>query len=324
MVGKNAAKAQGKLPGYFATKPLFGAVIRLRKLAGERDKDMELIELSLRYFAEAATKCNHVKDFVDEAAHDLRVRVGASTSDEILRAGARVYVVHVHATADAFFRELISEYRTYKRISDAQWKWKESRNGGPLDPMQQLIANLPDHARKTVMAAPEFELLDYYRKVRNELIHSIGGRVSQTSLSCVETHREYFTKTYRRGTAPNAPDSLDFDDFLLYARALKYFAELINDACDLQVDEIVDRVFQSEVELVIGSQRKLHDDRLRRAHLLGYFRSHFGAECPIHAVQFVESVMIHLNQIPGRVARGRMRNDGDRSLRAWLQSKAIT
>lgn len=81
--------------------------------------------------------------------------------------------------------------------------------------------------------APETKLLEYYRLLRVSNVHLKDGtqsRAGRAYNSFNDRQIEYFRKNYDLA-APDAPHQVNFSDFLLFTRAIKYYSRLVNEAC---------------------------------------------------------------------------------------------
>ena len=127
------------------------------------------------------------------------------------------------------------------------------------------------------------KIIDYYRLVRNSIVHTNEKSRKKLLLyhsKIREKHNDYFKKCYPGIEAPNSMNDLKFDDFVLYTRSLKYYSNLINDACDLTIDDIVKKAVSD-----INFQNKLKgfeditNEKVRGKRisiLKGYFKKRYG------------------------------------------------
>lgn len=272
-----------KLPGYFRNKPTFRSVHELRKYLGFQDACIQSNEIALRFFEENAQ--NHLKgvdSFVREMSDRYKISHGTNELKHLKKNMIESYIVQTYNNASLFFRYLISEYKELKEINDKHWK-KKKKNGENLDHFRQLYLNLPLKGRIIIHSAPERKIIDYYRLVRNSIVHineKSRKRLLLYFYKTREEHNEYFKKCYPCIEAPNSPNDLKFDDFILYTRSLKYYSNLINDACDLSIDDIAKKANKD-----INLQKKLKgfedikNEKVRGKRigiLKGYFKKRYG------------------------------------------------
>jgi len=79
--------------------------------------------------------------------------------------------------------------------------------------------------------------------------------------------------------APNVPDDINFDDFMIYTRALKYFSNIINDICFPELDKLVlfaknDALLEKRMSLFKNLKEDVAIEKKTRL-LKGFFQQHF-------------------------------------------------
>src|SRR4051812_2855187 len=95
---------------------------------------------------------------------------------------------------------------------------------------------MPSHCSKRVRRCPEYHLVQYYRSIRNRIIHRTKANTDEI-LKRLLKHETHFRDYYK--LVPNKFGSLAFSDFQLLTRSMGYFAKVLNDACDLQPADIL-------------------------------------------------------------------------------------
>jgi hypothetical protein len=235
------------LPGYFPTKPLYPQVKALREILGFQDASIQLSALSLEILEETALASPQGPDsYLADAFRRHRIPSGLHGVAAARDLANRSYIVHTYHTADWFFRELGRAYRQFAEIPEDSWR-AQDRDGSNLDGLSQLIQNLPPASRDWLNGTPETSLIHYYRLVRHSIIHSSRdtlARAERAYQHLIGDFSEHFTKCYTDLVAPNAPSRLHFHDFRLFTRSLKFYANRVNDACDLTLPRIAKALFR--------------------------------------------------------------------------------
>jgi hypothetical protein len=215
-------------PGYSATKPCLAAFQTLFHDLGEQDACIQLQEISQRFLeATAEGMGSKVENFLQILYQAHEVPHGTYDFMKMRNVSHKSYLVLTYASFEGALNEAIDEF---KARTGATWSKKDAHEKA-LPPLAQVAFNLPSNA-KTLQTAPEYRLIEYYRFVRIAESH----RTPVTSAAAVAafgqltaTDHQHFAKYAYINGAPNHPDSISFEDFKLFTRALKYFSNLLND-----------------------------------------------------------------------------------------------
>jgi hypothetical protein len=238
--------AEERLPGYFARKPLYPPVTALRETLGFQDAAIQLTALAIEVLEETSAAAREgAAAFLRDGFYRHQIPRGSHNLGDARRLAGNSYIVQTHHIAEEFFREMIRAYRQFARPAE---RWRtQGRDGSELDGLTQLITNLPASGVSLLKGAPETALLQYYRLVRTSVIHpsaETANRAERAYRSLVEESGEHIKRCYSDLSAPNRPREITFHDFRLYTRALKFYANLVNDACDLTLAQIADALFR--------------------------------------------------------------------------------
>ena len=216
-------------PGYSATKPWLTAFQTLFNDLGEQDACIQMQEISQR-FLEATAKGmgTKVENFLQILYQAHAVPHGTYDFLQMRNVSHRSYLVLTYASFEGALNEAIAEFKTR---TGATWS-KQNAHGKSLAPLAQVAFNLPSNAT-TLQSAPEYRLIEYYRFVRIAESHrtpvtSAAAAAAFGQLTAAD-HQHFAKYAYIKG-APNPPDSISFEDFKLFTRAVKYFSNLLNDA----------------------------------------------------------------------------------------------
>jgi len=177
----------------------------------------------------------------------------------------------IHTEVDRSYRRLIKDIKLYKETSG--WVHKEGDEN--LSALEQLHVNLPSGGRR-LDTYPEYAVLEYYRLVRNEFVHigrDHGKPAMKAYRSLVEKHGKYLRERYQTRGAPQAPDSMSFDDFFLQTRVARDFAIVVSDAYGLTIGDIL-RVVGADQELLRRAKATSGPHRFRNCYYDYYLKCH--------------------------------------------------
>lgn len=227
------AGTEAPAPGYATSKPLIEPIRSMLKELGAQDAAVQLQELSIRYLNDAVTSSSlSAAEFLKPLFRRNGIPQGTHSFNELRSVATISYIVMTYAALEKMLRGVGRDYR--HRHSEVGARWKNKNGAGEtLSPFQELCANLPKEQRAILNKCPEAKLFEYYRLVRVSLTH----RTQQTIDKAVRDFEKFspadlmhFKGSYTL-EAPNPPERLTFDDFLLFTRATKYFARLVNECC---------------------------------------------------------------------------------------------
>lgn len=261
-------------PGYAARQPLYPAIRQLNLWLGRQGNVVDVMEVAARYLAEQAELERDGDAWVRTLAKRFRVPASHLRVEATHAGAARMYIDLTYESVDRHLRRLIREVVLYK-----ERKWSYSEGSRILSPLEQLTKNLSPLARERLGSTPEFHLLEYYRLVRNSIVHE--GRATEASLDA-EYRRLLNYKSHFDGyqlQAPNALADIQYHDYRLLTRAIRYFSQVINDACDLRPHDVARHIAGERGEGVYRNSLLASPPGKRRHKAIRYFRAaHGGAE----------------------------------------------
>lgn len=240
-------------PGFSAKEPLFPSVASMDKDLGHTNQFILVNEVANRELNAQARNCPEgVESYVKSISGRHGIRVSLKDFNEVSNELPRSYTVLVFTAVDRTFRQLIKEVREYKQLTS----WIDRLSDSPLSALEQLAANQPPGPR-SISSYPEYSVLQYYRLLRNEIVHPRQHRsrpaiAAHTVLAA--TSGEYLRRSYQTRGAPNAPDKIDFDDFFLHTRVARDFAMVISDAYKLTIADIL-RVASADKSLLARAKK---------------------------------------------------------------------
>ena len=195
---------------------------RLFRHLGETDAMVELTELASRYFLSAARRSGDVPAFLSSATMEHGVCVNLAEVECLSRHLVRTYIVIVGSAVERFLKEFRKEHIALYRkewIGDRDKKDRlhlafENLVGSRIEGENQIGIDLVSR-------------FQYYRNLRNWVVHEKESNLEepQERFNAIIPYSQEHQKMFQRLAAPNQPDSLAFDDFLLFSRLTKLVAE---------------------------------------------------------------------------------------------------
>lgn len=253
-------KVQVDLPDY--RPPSFRT---LWQLLGENDAGLEWIEVAIRQLLEQHTEGGATATNALAAAYAVRVH-------DLVEASLQGYWAKLQIGAVARYLEMFLD--DFRKELPRDFRKRESK--------EDLLSYTLDvyKIKKTAAGELQFDLLTYYRKVRNRFTHESSAEDSKKLSREAAALREVIAQgdsPYKRLEAPNAPEEVGFDDFILFTRALKDFAKGMCAAVEVSDEEIRSRL---SADLDLKKSLKKHNRPERRAGFLAnYIRLHIGFQC---------------------------------------------
>lgn len=268
-------------PGYFNQKPLIRPILDVRHTIGLQDSCIQTNQAAVLFLEEQAKLNSKPEEFIKDLCLNYKISLGTSDIKYFMEIQYKSYILQTYNLVEPFFKELNAAYRYYNNILPEDWKTKEGDKN--LDPFNQLLVNLNSSQRKKIKTYPEYYLLDYYRLVRNSIVHLQENKDEHKKTlkyynDNIVDKISHFKDNYEL-EAPNEPDKIVFDDFKLYTRSIKYFSNILNDICFPEIKTLV-IVAKQDIKL----QKRLMQTKnlnfngalLKRINVLrSFFRQHF-------------------------------------------------
>ena len=173
--------------------------------------------------------------FVNEQCELLGINTSLGRDWQDVRANAhRFAIAQSISVIESFLRDLTREYRFYRGLLEDTWT--NSIGGEQLNALSALTQNLPKVERLRARACPEYDLIQYYRVVRNRIVHRTALDTTRQLRQLLNKHKPHFEACYR--AVPEDFDLIGYNDFLLLTRATKYYVQVLNDVCALEPKDI--------------------------------------------------------------------------------------
>jgi hypothetical protein len=200
----------------------FPAARRLAKYLGQSDAMLELTELACRFFVSSAEDSENLNGFVETAADRHGVCVNLGEFALWRKHLSQSYIITVYESAERFFREFRAEH-----IALFAKEW--SGDAHSKDPLTLCLENVSD----SVECSSEFvgddlvSRFQYYRLLRNWIVHGKQRSPDKETVHYrnLPPYSPLNIKALGRLTAPNKPNQINFDDFILFSRVTKLIAD---------------------------------------------------------------------------------------------------
>ena len=246
------------------------SVAELRKELGQYDAVVQLTEISVRNFMENAKKHTSIRDYITEQSQKYNIRTNDVEMDILMNRLPLQYIASVQQYAEYFFYKFKEEY---EELYDCKIELGDS-NDNFLD---KLISKLPYDKRKLMSEVGEihYSVIRYYKKIRNKYSHyfQITDSSLQTEYQKLLLKKSEINEKYELSDVPNDYENLTFNDFMLFTRALKYFA---NNLCNfIEPDEeiIIKHLKRKKFKLNLLNKEERYKNAIK-----SYLTHEFGIE----------------------------------------------
>lgn len=256
-------KANGKPERHFS----FPSSRRLERYLGESDAILEIDELACRFFIDAAGLSGDAKAFVAECSKKFGVCVNLAEFDAWRAHLAQRHIVAVYESAERFFKEFRKEHSELHRR-----EWTGDKDGkSRIDLALENVGPTKEEAEQSV-GLDLISRFEYYRLVRNWIVHDRTRKPEKETMA-LQSLAEYSdanAAALGRLVAPNPPESLSFDDFILFSRVTKLVAEKLSALGKPNEDSWVTTFDIKPFKALVKNQK-----RMRNA-VAGKLRTDFG------------------------------------------------
>ncbi|WP_202361765.1 hypothetical protein [Mesorhizobium sp. 131-3-5] len=258
----------------------------------------EVIEVACRDFLEAAQASGDLGSYIrTRSAHHKIVAYELDIENLPTRA-ATLYIVGAYQQLESFLIDLIEESDEVCGRKSRERTDKEAALDWALDVLPGgKAANL----RKVRVEL--YAILEYYRAVRNRFMHT---RKKASGIDKALKEVDYWSPVYAVDfglKAPNEPDALILDDFLLFTRAIKYVAtHLCRVACPTPDEVVAHAGREMKTKALRNLDWHMTDDQKARRKLAQHYQVKYRYD--LTAVPHILDDVIRLNKIgAGRIGR---------------------
>lgn len=256
-------KANGKPERHFS----FPSSRQLARYLGESDAILEINELACRFFVNAAQLSGDPKSFVTECSAKFGVCVNLAEFDGWRAHLSQRHIVAVYESAERFFKEFRREHSELHRR-----EWTGDKDGkSRIDLALENVGPTKEEAEQSV-GLDLISRFEYYRLVRNWIVHDRTRKPDKetTALQNLPEYSDSNATALGQLAAPNPPESLNFDDFILFSRVTKLVAEKLSVLGKPNADSWVSTFDMKPFKGLLKNQ-----ERMRNA-VAGKLRTDFG------------------------------------------------
>lgn len=236
----------------------------LRRFVGELTATAAGDEIALRFAATYLAEASSGDwEFLGEC---FNIKVGGLESTRLKTSSSRLHIVSLYSGWDGFVRSLRAEFQKLFGID-----WRHNEGDTPFDEIyRHSPISIGDLKRRI---APHRETaIEYYRKVRNAIVHP-DASITSDAEAYFRTHAADFEKVrqqYGMISPPAEHNSVTFFDVKLFARLLLDVGRVISDSYDPGDERL------SEILPLRTWNHVRHDKEGYRNRIIGYLRTEFG------------------------------------------------
>lgn len=285
-------KTKKQFPSYNINSPKYPSLQVLYDNLAFQDSGFQANQIMIEFFdSHIAINNLNGKQFISQLATQYKISAGTDDINRIREMMAESYIVQTYNIAEMFFKEFNKTFQTIHKIKN----WKTSKKIGgsdkKLDPLNQLLYNLDSAKKSKLTKLPEYLLSDYYRLLRNGYVHreikktvSLKKPINYFNKNIVGVHN-HFDKYYKTlpkagAPAPNDPNKITFQDFILYSRALRNLANVLNELCAFSLEQAFELAESNSKFLNTPRKKDYHKFPKAKArldlYLENYYKTHFG------------------------------------------------
>lgn len=203
---------------------------KLKKDLGLSDAVNEYIEVLVRKFAfEALSETEFQK-----IAALYNIKVNDISVDDAISKIRRYYIVSIYQIQENFFISLNDYLNRYAK------GYREKKDGESM--LKYLCYRLLDMQKVNDEPYLYYLICDYYRLVRNYVVHIEDTRKIDNAYSVVKERSADISDRFQKLAAPNNIGEIAFDDFVLYSRSLKKLAKKLLDEVQYDLDKVAESI----------------------------------------------------------------------------------
>lgn len=200
---------------------------QLKKGLGESDAFCEYIEVLLRTHEQAMLS----DDELAQLAKKVGIRVNSFNTTIMMRTVRHSYFVSVYQHFEAFLKSIEKELNTI------------GKNASSIPDDGSLLSRIYRHIFGSSNWNTEYgilyQLCEYYRLIRNEGAHGNKKGLAEEFYTKLRSNEEAVNEYLGNQQFPNAPEKIQFDDFILYSRSAKLLAKHMIDFFPYDIESVV-------------------------------------------------------------------------------------
>lgn len=200
---------------------------QLKKGLGESDAFCEYIEVLLRTHEQAMLS----DDELALLAKRVGIRVNSFNTTTMMRTVRHSYFVSVYQHFETFLKSTEKELNTVGKTASSP-----PNDGSLLSIIYRRIFGISNWSTEHGVL---YQLCDYYRLIRNEGAHGNEKGLADEFYKALQSNEAAISKYLGNQQFPNAPDKIQFDDFILYSRSVKRLAKYMINYFPYDIEGVV-------------------------------------------------------------------------------------
>lgn len=232
----------------------------LDEVLGKSDATVEWIEVAVRHLKHEYETSGYTR--INDLARGYNVRVNPVEINDICVRWGQLQLLSSFQFFDEFLRNFRDEHPR-----------ELPRNRKKGEDLITFMMEVYDVSKNDV-GMHEFEILDYYRLVRNQLMHNPSieqGKVHKSQAARILENKK---DKYSTLSAPNYIDSIQFDDFILLTRVIKHFSRVLCSRTTPTESEWTSLILKDS-ELVKNLRAFIGNDTRIKTKLKSYLRTNY-------------------------------------------------
>lgn len=204
---------------------------QLKSSLGEYDAVVQFQEcarLTLMTKYEVAKQEKKIKfpDFITKESAMYGIHLHNLTTKEYPNIIFQSYLIMPNSLLEEFIDDFVDDYNS---LFGVNIKLPNTKSKCKLEKLIELLSN---EGILNCVQQQELDLYNYYRLIRNSFAHKLPlGNLSLASIDI-----SYFKLKYPQFNAPNEPDTLRFDDFILFTATVKNIAYQITKSIESNIN----------------------------------------------------------------------------------------
>lgn len=200
---------------------------KLKTSLGEIDSIVEAIELSTREFiqniSQDGMKKENIQNNIENLSKKHNIKVNYIDINNFENRVIQLHIVNAAEQLEYYIKNLKLEHPIFRNCSNKQ------DNESDLDYILRILG------LGILKQSIEYSILNHYRLIRNRFVHA-DNEDKNEYLKRIQTKINH--TQYTKLSAPNIYEKLVFDDFILFTRAIKEFAKLLNQHAKPETNEL--------------------------------------------------------------------------------------
>ena len=235
-------------------------VLQLKRELGKLDTVVQLTEISVRKLMNEANKSGDIKKYINEQAEIFKIQTDAVEPTLLINRLSLQYIASVQQYAEYFYYEFRKEYQDVFNTNLVIGDSNESI-------LTKLIMKIPNVqlSKMSEHSNIYFLILEYYRKIRNKYSHQfkITDDTIENAYQEIKKHEVKIQEIFKINDAPNKYQELNFNDFMIFTKALKYFSQDLCREINPNEDVFIDYMKRIQFKKRLKQNDKRYKESIR-------------------------------------------------------------